>query len=312
MITTGSKLWFAVTGLAVVALAAYGIASDWEKAGTYALAALLVAAMVLGITTLLARDGEVEARTEPAEAAETADLVVTPPTPSSVWPVAAAFGAAVTIVGLAGGNALFYVGLGVLAVVLVEWMVQGWSERATGDPAYNRQLRNQVMFPFEVPLAGAIVIAIVVISFSRVLLAVSKTGSVVIAIVVASAVLAVATLLSSRPRVSPSVLTGILVVGALAVLGSGVVGAVVGERHFEQHEVHGEEEQHEGDGVEADDRNELDPAGSQDTQGPDEDAEAEPGDDEEEPGEEGSTVDDDTADENESESGDDQDAGADE
>ena len=37
--------------------------------------------------------------------------------------------------------------VGLLAVVVVEWTVQVWADRATGDPEVNRAIRNRLMYP---------------------------------------------------------------------------------------------------------------------------------------------------------------------
>ena len=254
MITTSGKLWSAVTLVALIGAVVYALASDNEKIGTYVLVFLAIAAFVLALLGVLTRDGDLDATAAAAapapDAAEHARFAL----PAAVWPIGAAFGVGLLLVGMSVGGLWFLAGVVVLLVVFVEWMVQGWAERATGDQAYNRALRNQVMYPFEVPLAGTIVAAIAVIAFSRVLLAVSKEGSIILAGVVATVVLLVGWLLSSRPRVSSSVVAGVLAVGAVAVLGGGIVSAVVGERDFEHHEVEGghdsEGEGHDGEGTE--------------------------------------------------------------
>jgi hypothetical protein len=98
------------------------------------------------------------------------------------------------------------------------------------------------MFPVEIPVVALLGIAVAVLAFSRVLLAVSKTGSTVIAIVVASVIFGVGIVLNARPRVSSSLLTVVVVIGAVGLLAGGVVSAVVGEREFEHHgEEHAEE-----------------------------------------------------------------------
>ena len=234
MITTSSKLWFAVAGLSVVAAIAFGVASDAEKLGTYVLVFGALAALVLGFVSLAVRDGDVQPTSSEVTVAEAA--AATTPAPGSGWPAVAAFGVAVTVIGLAAGGALLWIGIGVLAAVVVEWTVQAWSERATGDRAYNRNLRNQLMYPFEIPVIGAVTIAVVVLGFSRVLLALPKTGSTVVAIVVGAVVLAVGALLATRPRLSSSVIAAVVAIGAVAVIAGGIVGAVVGERDFEKHE----------------------------------------------------------------------------
>ncbi|MGI8758000.1 MAG: cupredoxin domain-containing protein [Acidimicrobiales bacterium] len=232
MITTGSRFWFAVTGLTLIGAAVYFLASGGEKYGTVVLGFAAAAAMIPGIASVVLRDGDVAAATTRAPAAEHRPAATRF---AAAWPALAALGAGVTIVGLAAGGALFYVGLGILGVTLVEWMVQGWAERSTGDPAVNQALRHRIMYPIEIPALAVIGIAVAVIAFSRVLLALPKTGSTVVAMTVATLILGVAILLSARPKLSSTLLTVVVLIGAVGLLGGGIVGAVAGEREFEEH-----------------------------------------------------------------------------
>ncbi|MBW3547910.1 MAG: hypothetical protein KY452_07225 [Actinobacteria bacterium] len=246
MITLGSRFWLAVTTFAAVGWFVYVLSSGGEKFGTLVLAFLAVAAAIPAVALVVLRDGNVAVEGAGAMAAGPRSYATRFP---AAWPALAALGGGIALVGLATGGALLYVGLAILVVTLFEWMVQGWAERATSDPAANQRLRNQVMYPIEIPALAVIGIALVVLTFSRVLLALPKTGSTVVAIVVASAILGVAVLLTSRPRLSSSVLTGVVVAGAVALVAGGIVGAVAGEREIEEHGGgHGaDEEQHEED-----------------------------------------------------------------
>jgi plastocyanin len=247
VIVTGAKFWFGVAGLGLVAIAAYLIGTDNEPFGLLVLLALVVAATILGTLHVTVGDGNVPAAAAEAEAAAATTAARSQlPAP---WPALGALGAGVTAIGAAGSNALFYVGLGILAVTLFEWMVQGWAERATGDRAYNAALRSRLMSPIEVPVIALLVAGVVLLAFSRVLLALPKTGSTVIALVVAAAILGLATLVATRPRIGSSLVSAVVVVGAVALLGGGIVGAVAGEREFEEHgdESHATEEAGEGE-----------------------------------------------------------------
>jgi hypothetical protein len=246
MFTLGSRFWLAISAFGAVGWAVYVLSSGGEKFGTLVLGSLAVAAAIPLVAMVVLRDGSVAVEGVSAEAAG-------PRTDatrfSAAWPALAALGAGVVVVGLAAGGALLYVGLAILVVTLFEWMVQAWAERATGDPGANQRLRNQVMYPIEIPALAAIGIGVVVLAFSRMLLALPKTGSTLVAIVVASVILGVAVLLASRPRLSSSFMTGVVVAGAVALLAGGIVGAVAGEREFEQHGAgHGSEEGGEGEG----------------------------------------------------------------
>ena len=249
MIPTGSKLWFGVAGFALVAAVAYFIASDGEEHGSMVLLSLALAGFTLGLLSSFLRDGDLPApRSLSDEVPPSEGAVATAPARvelTAAWPALLAVGLGVAAVGLAVGNLLLYLGLLLAVAAGVEWMVQAWAERATGDPARNRELRNRLMSPFEIPVLAAAVIAVVIIAFSRVLLAVPKAGSTVFAIVVAVVILGAAFLITSRPRLSSSLITGVVVLGAIGLLGGGIVGGVAGEREFEEH---GAEEDHGGEG----------------------------------------------------------------
>jgi hypothetical protein len=133
----------------------------------------------------------------------------------------------------------------VLGVVLVEWAVQTWADRATGDPDTNRRIRNRLMNPIEYPAAGVLALAVLAVAFSRVFLALSSEAAVWIALAAAVAIIGGGFVIASRPRISPNVVVGLLVVGALVVIGIGVAAGVAGTREFHEHE---EEGDHGGEG----------------------------------------------------------------
>ncbi|MGH9213837.1 MAG: hypothetical protein ACRD2C_24665 [Acidimicrobiales bacterium] len=244
MITTGTK-WFFGLGIVTLTLAAvYGWTTGGNGLGPVTVGynggvgdhfgyGVLVAAGVVSLfqgTVLTAwRDADPQAE------AEVARLAVVPavrPAGVSYWPAIAAFGAALVVVGLATEPILFVVGLIVLGIVLAEWTVQTWADHATGDPATNARLRNRLMNPIEFPAAGALAVGIVVVSVSRVLLAVSELGAVWVAGAVAVIVLAAGAMVASRPRLSSNVVVALLLVAAIVVIGLGVAGGVAGEREF--------------------------------------------------------------------------------
>ena len=244
MITVGGKLWLGVAAAAVAALVAWQAFSGGEERGLLVLLGLASAALIIGSLLVWIRDGDVASPTQaaaPAGEAVTAPDETGRPLPAP-WPAVGALGVGVTLVGLAAGGLLLYVGFGLVAIAVVEWMVQGWAERATPDPAENTELRNRIMYPVEIPVIGLLVVGLVLLAFSRVLLALPKEGSTIAAIVLATAILAVAVLVATRPRVSSTVLTVVLVLGSVALLGGGVVSAVAGEREIEEH---GTEVEHE-------------------------------------------------------------------
>ncbi len=240
MITVGGKLWLGVAAFAVAALVAWQAFSGGEERGALVLLGLASAALVIGTLLVWVRDGDVAIGSGDEEGTAAPAAGTSGPLPAP-WPAIGALGVAVTVVGLAAGGALLYVGFGIVAIAVVEWMVQGWAERATPDPDENTALRNRIMYPIEIPVLGLIIVGLVLLAFSRVLLALPKEGSTVAAIAVATTILLVAVVVAARPRISSTVLTVVLVLGAVALLGGGVVGAVAGERDIEEHETEEQE-----------------------------------------------------------------------
>ncbi len=99
-------------------------------------------------------------------------------------------------------------GLITLGIVLVEWTAQAWADKATGDPAANREIRNRLMNPIEVPAAGLLAVALVVVAFSRVFLTVSSENAVWVATGLAAVIFIVGVLVASRPKLSSNVVVG--------------------------------------------------------------------------------------------------------
>jgi hypothetical protein len=255
MFTTGAKWFFGITVYALVAALVYGLGSGsglmgvlsvgvkggaGELAGLTVLVSLSAAAAFTGAVVLAYRDADVEEIR--ASLATEVVPASTPPASPSYWPVVGAFGAALVVLGVVVGAGLVALGLFVVAVALVEWMVQAWSDRATGDAEANRQIRNRIMYPLEIPVGGAVIVGAIIFLLSRVLLTLPASGSTTIAIIVAAVVLVACFLVAARPKISKGLITGLIVVGAVAVLVGGVAAVASGEREFEIHE----EEQEEG------------------------------------------------------------------
>ncbi len=258
MFTTGAKYFFGLAVAAMVAAAFYGGASAGHEVdldtilgvltlgykgrvgdhvGYSVLVGVFVSSLFIGCVSVAFRDADAEA------AAQVVDSETPPPAPvpqgASYWPIVAAFGVGSVVIGLVVGSPLVVLGLGALAAVAFEWAVKNWADRATADPALNRSIRNRVMYPIEVPVLSAVGIAVFVLAISRVLLAVPEFGAYLVFGLVPALILGVAWLLSARPRVSPNVLAALLLVGGLAVLAGGVVGAAIGPREIEPHEEEG-------------------------------------------------------------------------
>lgn len=198
---------------------------------------------VLGAFTSAFRDGSPEAiaqvsggAIENGKVTGGVDLRVTAPTGLSYWPILGAFSVGATIVGAAMSVELLVIGLIGLVIVMVEWTVRAWSERATGDPAVNKAVRDRFMYPIEIPVAATLGIGLIIFSMSRILLAVSKYGAVFLIIIVASVIFAVAVTLANRPDLKRSMLVAALLVGGVLIIGGGIAGTLVGPREKASHD----------------------------------------------------------------------------
>jgi hypothetical protein len=255
MFTSGSRFLFTLCGFGVLAAWIYGLSTGGDVIGVLSLGykggvgehsgytILLAVAAVAGVL------GGLMAAFRDADPASVGELVAADalpraeaPTTPSYWPVVGAFGGAIFVVGSVTGAALFVLGAVVLVIAIVEWTVQAWSERATGDAEVNRAIRNRLMVPVEIPVIALLVIGGVALGFSRVFLALPQLGATIAAIVVATLVFGIAVYVALRPKINRSLVSGLILAGGLAVLIGGVVGASFGERDFEEHgEEHGEE-----------------------------------------------------------------------
>lgn len=247
MLTTGTKLLFGFALAALVAAWVYGLSTGGdpvgvisagmkggvgERLGYTVLGSVALLCAFLGTVVAAFRDADPEAQ---AAVVGTEVPPATPPAGASAWPVIGAFGVVLAAIGLVVGAPLFLAGVAIVAITLVEWMVQAWADRATGDPEVNRTLRNRVMMPIEIPAIAVLGIGAIVLAVSRVFIALSAIGATVAAIAVASLIMVVASLLAIRPRVGANLVATLAVLGGLALAVGGVVGAVAGPHELEEH-----------------------------------------------------------------------------
>jgi hypothetical protein len=173
------------------------------------------------------RDGDAEAIAQVQHTSGAPAVVV--PRGLSYWPLVTAFGAGITIVGLAVDSLFFVVGLVLLAIAVFSWTVRAWAERATSDAGANRDLRRTLMDPLEIPVLAVIGGGVVILCISRVLLAIPQGAATFFIIIVAALVFVGAFILASRPELKRSVVVAVLLVGGLLLIGAGIAGGVAGE-----------------------------------------------------------------------------------
>jgi hypothetical protein len=244
MITTGTR-WFLGLGIvAYVLAAAYGWTTGGDGPGPLSMGykggvgdhfgyGLLMSAAIVGVFLgmVMSATRDNSARAE-AQVAGVAELPPVRPAGVSYWPPLAAFGVALGLIGVITTPLLFIAGLVVVGAALVEWTVQAWADHATGDPDTNRRIRNRLMNPLEVPVFGVLAVGLVLITISRVFLALTATSAVWVATGVAAAVLLAGAVIAARPKLSSNLLVGVAVLAAVAALAAGVSGGLAGERDF--------------------------------------------------------------------------------
>jgi hypothetical protein len=231
MITTGSKLLIGATVLATLSAIAYGVTTN-DDMGTLGLASAAVALAFLTTMNMYLRDSNVAADTE---SVRTVGAALVAPV-RSVWPFVFAFGAVTIVVGLISYQAIFIIGVVALLAAGAQWTVQAWSEGASADRTYNAEVRSRISNTLEFPLLGAIGVGIVVYAFSRIMLWLSKTNTVVAFAVVAFLVLVVAFLFAYRPTIKTG---GFVALSSLAVVGivaGGAAAGIDGQREIHPHE----------------------------------------------------------------------------
>ena len=185
---------------------------------------------------------------DPSAEAQIADLDTVPLTRAAVgtsyWPVITGFSAVTVLIGLAvSSRPLAFAGAVVLGASAFMWTVRAWAERATGSETANVELYRQVSEPLRLPILALVLVAVMVIGFSRVLLALPNTkGSAAVFGIVATLVFVIAAVIAFRPKLSRSAIVLVLFVFGVLVVVGGIIGAIHGSRPFEKHEPAGQEQ----------------------------------------------------------------------
>jgi hypothetical protein len=234
MFSTGSKLFLGATTISLIATLAFGIFTSGDTYWTSMIGLVSVTTALVFLTAInfFVRDSNVgsmqpDATTSSAAAQETPG--------NSMWPAVSALGAGLLVVGLITEPIVFKAGVVALLCALVEWMVHAWSERASGDRIYNAGVRKRMLHPLEFPVLGAAGLAIIVYSFSRIMLFVSKEAGPAIFGIMAALVLVGGFLFATQATLKKSVTTGVCAIAALGLVSTGAVMAIDGERTMHDH-----------------------------------------------------------------------------
>lgn len=224
MITPGSKYFFGLTGLSLIAAILYMVLVNPSDLGAVALFGLATSGALIGAMALFTRDGDVYTDEE----AVAANAVAGPP---SLWPIVFALGAALVLTGLATVSVVFILGIAVLIGGGVEWSIQNWADGASSDREFNEFARARAISAIEYPGLAAVGLGVIAFFFSRVVLAVSKESGPIIFMVVAAVIFVVGVLIAAKPIMKGAITVVVAVLAVVVLAGAGTFAALSGERH---------------------------------------------------------------------------------
>jgi len=223
MITPGSKYFFGLTGLSLIAAILYMVLVNPNDLGAVALFGLATSGALIGSMASFTRDGDVYTDEEAVAANAVAG-------PSSIWPIVFALGAAIVLTGLATVSVVFILGIAVLIGGGIEWSIQNWADGASSDREFNNFARSRAISALEYPGLAAVGLGVIAFFFSRVFLALSKEAGTLFFIVVATGILVVGVLIASKPFMKGAVTVVVAVLAVVALVGIGTFAALSGER----------------------------------------------------------------------------------
>ena len=236
MLNLASRLLLSLAAAALVLSAGYVVAGG-ERTGMVLLLSLSLAALTAAVTTSGHAVPDVAPPVPDDAPPPERRAVSAGETPrASAWPAAAAAAVAFTTAGAALGVPVLLGGIVLLVVTTGGWFAKVWSEHPSWTRPVRQRVSSRLLVPLGLPVAAFGLAAVIAVSMSRVLLAIPKDASVLVAIVVAVVVLLACFWVASRPRLGSSVLVALAVLAATSTVGAGIAGAVAGERHFERHE----------------------------------------------------------------------------
>ncbi len=230
MVGIASRYFAGRIALAAAAAMAIGLLTGMDGTGHVAMYATIVLGVAAGAFALLfalaltVGDGDSLDREHSYQHS---------PTPA-YWPIMAAVGLGVLMVGLVTDALLAIAGIALLVISAIEWTMSAWAEHLSTDVASNAVERARLLRPFEIALYGALGIAVPVVLASRIFLTVSKTAASYAALAISAAILAFAFVLYSKPLLRRAVTASVLVLGGVALIVAGITSAAIGEREFHQ------------------------------------------------------------------------------
>ena len=234
MFTTGSKLFLGASAITVLTAVVFWVETTdsvfWTA--TIGLLGAVVAIVCFTAINFFVRDSNVGGL-DP-EAVTSSPAARRRPG-SSMWPAVTALGAALIAVGLVSVPVVFKAGVVVVIASVLEWTIQAWSEGASSDRVYNARIRGRLLHPIEFPVLAAAGLAVIIYSFSRIMLFLDKATGPAVFAVLAALVLVGGFLFASGATVTKTAVAGICTIAALGLVSTGAVMAIDGQRTIETH-----------------------------------------------------------------------------
>ena len=238
MFSPASKTCFSLGVVALIGGLVYA-ASSGDRAGFTLLMFLGALAFTLGALLFFSLGPDTSrAAAEGDAVGESRKVDTTDVARPSIWPLVGAASLATLAAGVAL-DALLAAGVIIGLVATFAWLAQVWREHPSWTQEMSDRLNDRFVVPIGLPGTVIALVGIGVVSFSRVLLAVSKDAATIIALVAAIAIMAGCAFVASRERMGRAALTGLSAFAATTVVAAGIAGAVKGEREF--HHAGGEE-----------------------------------------------------------------------
>lgn len=234
MFTLGSRSLFVTSALSFIASLVYASQST-DRLGLAVLVGAAVLSAFLGAAAVVGT-GAADRFVFTGDIDPARSVAV----PSSFAPICAAVGTGCVVGGAALGAPLYAAAIVIAVVSGVAWFVSAGREGANYVPAAARRVSDGITVPVGLPLAAFGLIAVIAISISRTLLAVSKTASWIIVLIFAAAIFFGGILLALRPRLTKRLMTAGIAVTVVAIAAMAATGLIAGQRSFEHHEKSGD------------------------------------------------------------------------
>lgn len=238
MFNSAAKLQLGLAATALAMATAYAFAAD-DPGEFLLLAGISVVLTLIALAVTGSGFADRAPRYLPGEEVPPVEMITMAPAGvprSSPWPFVAALALGVFAVGLAAGQVVVNVGIVLGLIVAAGWFAQCWRE----DPRFTRRegsrISERLLAPVGLPLLAIGLVAVIVLSVSRVLLSVPKNASIIIALLLAIVLMVVFFTLSSRPRVGRATMIFLSGFAVVSVVAAGSVSAASGYRTFEKHE----------------------------------------------------------------------------